>query len=324
METAEEIISNVLKHHGVKGMKWGVRKDRGHEGEKAKTKQIAKLDKKYERQTRLFSEVYKKGADRLNASMDDFNNQPRWKNAANNGHLLKPDHPEYKAYHKAVAAHIEKTFNEVAKEHGTNASGTKQIRYVYDEKTMIAPHGYLADTKSVKHADDEMRFHVTEVLDKQGFLVSISLTPDVLQQAGDFINNTLAHHGVRGMKWGIRKKPSSVPAGETRAHQKTPGTKVVVEGGHGVRAHDDAMRALSAAKVARNSGVHALSNQELQHLVNRLNLEQQYARLRPPTGKEKATKFVADTLVNVGKQQVSRAVNDYASKQVGDLLKNKK
>jgi len=30
-------------------MKWGVRKDYGHEGEQAKTKKIAKLDSKFEK-----------------------------------------------------------------------------------------------------------------------------------------------------------------------------------------------------------------------------------------------------------------------------------
>ena len=30
-------------------MKWGVRKDAGHEGERAKTKKIGKLDKKFEK-----------------------------------------------------------------------------------------------------------------------------------------------------------------------------------------------------------------------------------------------------------------------------------
>ena len=28
-------LSEVLQHHGVKGQKWGVRKDRGHDGEKS-------------------------------------------------------------------------------------------------------------------------------------------------------------------------------------------------------------------------------------------------------------------------------------------------
>lgn len=40
-------ISAFLEHHGVKGQKWGIRKDRGHEGQRAKTKKIGKLDRKF-------------------------------------------------------------------------------------------------------------------------------------------------------------------------------------------------------------------------------------------------------------------------------------
>src|SRR5580765_5794043 len=40
-------IENLLEHHGTKGMKWGVRRDKGHEGESASPKKITKLDKKF-------------------------------------------------------------------------------------------------------------------------------------------------------------------------------------------------------------------------------------------------------------------------------------
>lgn len=131
----------------------------------------------------------------------------------------------------------------------------------------------------------------------------------VLAQTYESVKDTLAHHGVKGMRWGVRK--------ESRVGvSKSKGTEVP--------ASDDAKKANTYHNTAHHHGTAALSNQELQHLVNRLNLERQYKQLRPTTGSEKAAKVVADVLTNVGKQQVARVANDYAGKQVGNILKTKK
>ena len=60
----------------------------------------------------------------------------------------------------------------------------------------------------------------------------------------------------------------------------------------------DAARAHAAFDKAKTSGIHALSNEDLQGLVTRMNLEQQYSRLTAePETKSKVKKgrdFVAD------------------------------
>lgn len=84
---------------------------------------------------------------------------------------------------------------------------------------------------------------------------------------------TLLHYGVVGMKWG--KTKAVIPASA------------------------DAERA-SALKVrAKQGGPKSLSNQELQTLVTRLNLEQQYTRLNPKQ-KSEGLDFAKQALKIVG------------------------
>lgn len=67
------------------------------------------------------------------------------------------------------------------------------------------------------------------------------------------------------MRWGIRRDGKGGSSGHATA--ETHGTS------------EDAAKAHGYSTRAKTGGTHTLSNQELQHLVNRMNLEQQYGRL---------------------------------------------
>lgn len=115
------------------------------------------------------------------------------------------------------------------------------------------------------------------------------------------LDDVLAHYGIRGMKWGVRRTKKQLNS----AHTSEDATK----------AHEYKTR-------AKTSGTSSLSNKELQHLVNRMNLEQQYGRLASNNKKMSAgAKFARDILIGVGKQQAIKLANDAASKQVAQLLK---
>lgn len=75
------------------------------------------------------------------------------------------------------------------------------------------------------------------------------------QNYEDFI----AHVGVKGMKWGVRKKSSSA--------SKTPPSA-------------DAKRSMDIKKQAKTDGLKTLSNKDLQDFINRKNLEKQYKTLQ--------------------------------------------
>lgn len=121
------------------------------------------------------------------------------------------------------------------------------------------------------------------------------------------VEEFLEHHGIKGMRWGVRR---SNPSG------KSSGSST---GGHS----SDAARAVELhSRVKTSGGTHTLSNQELQHLVTRLNLEQQFSRLTTQAKKSNpAAKFIKETLAAVGKQQAAKLAADATAKAVGHALK---
>lgn len=112
----------------------------------------------------------------------------------------------------------------------------------------------------------------------------------------DPIQNILSHYGTKGMKWGVRKRFSvSTEPSDVSVATKQPGNKLIVKGGKNQPPSEDAINAAVSKQRAQKSGTQALTNAELQALVNRLNLEQQYSRLAPNPGS--AGKQFADQLL---------------------------
>jgi hypothetical protein len=71
----------------------------------------------------------------------------------------------------------------------------------------------------------------------------------------------IQHHGVKGMKWGRRKADSS-SGGSASNHQS-----------------EDSARFQSNMSKVNQHGVKAMSNRELQDMITRMNLVQQYSNL---------------------------------------------
>lgn len=117
----------------------------------------------------------------------------------------------------------------------------------------------------------------------------------------DEVKDILAHFGVKGMRWGVRRRPSQI--------------------------HSDSASATASAKKAKKHGTKALSNKELQDLITRMNLEQQYSRVAPSGKGSKllrgGAKFTGEVLVGVGKSQATSLVNAQATKLVASALKKK-
>ena len=120
-------------------------------------------------------------------------------------------------------------------------------------------------------------------------------------------NNTLQHHGILGMRWGIRRfrnrDGTLTPAGKRRADKKSANQET----------HEDYKK----NHTSKNAG--SMSNSELRDRINRLQMEKQYAQL---TSNEKSTGFkvVNDIFVNSAKQTASNYVSQYMTKGVDVLI----
>jgi len=140
------------------------------------------------------------------------------------------------------------------------------------------------------------------------------------------VEDHLSHYGVKGMRWG-RRKDDGLPSAVTLS--STPGKRVTAVGGKNLPASDDAKAAASARQTAKLSTVDALSNKELQGLVTRLNLEQQYSRLTAPK-QSKGKAFIQTLIKNPEKRKQAKkalvsnpVTQEYLNaKAVGNMISN--
>lgn len=111
----------------------------------------------------------------------------------------------------------------------------------------------------------------------------------------------LEHFGIKGMKWGVRRSRAQIDASPSSDHTSSRETQAKIKKG----------------------GVKAASNKELQELVTRMNLEQQYARIAPASGNQRAIsaartggRFVGSVVASVGRTQAARVGNHYSAQYI--------
>jgi hypothetical protein len=93
------------------------------------------------------------------------------------------------------------------------------------------------------------------------------------------------------MKWGVRRSnPSSKPARS-----------------------DDSATAKATKKKLKAGGLKSLTNDELKTYLERMDLEKRYKKGNPGP-KDEATKFIKDTLLQVGKQEAAKFVGKQVAK----------
>lgn len=122
---------------------------------------------------------------------------------------------------------------------------------------------------------------------------------EVMSMGEKAAQDFLAHFGVKGMKWGVRKQKASHPSSS------------------------DAERAKATRDLIKKHGTKSVDNKDLQHLVTRMNLEKQYNTLmeQNPGKIRKGHAFVKNALA-MGKtaQEVYNLANGPLAKAVGRSL----
>lgn len=91
------------------------------------------------------------------------------------------------------------------------------------------------------------------------------------------VDDILAHYGVKGMRWGVRRSSSSGP--QKIVVKAKPGKKLKTSGGKGHSATKEARAAAIARQKGKKSTLESLTNQELSSAIKRMQLEKQFSEL---------------------------------------------
>lgn len=136
----------------------------------------------------------------------------------------------------------------------------------------------------------------------------MSMSDMTTAERGESAAKALFHYGVKGMRWGVtkvdratqptlqrEKQTHFLNSKEVTVTQRRAGTFVKTKGGQRQKASDDAVKAHAGRQKAKKSTTDALTNDELKAVVERLRLEQEYAKLDSKV-KRKGQNFVTKLL----------------------------
>lgn len=210
--------------------------------------------------------------------------------------------------------------------------------------------------KTVAHADPINTdtslgdFDVRPVFDSDGFIVDVKLVEDTLAQTIDVDHEFaqlaelgaefLTHHGVKGMKWGQRnaqfqsnrharrvsaekaireKRPAQeVKALDTIGTSKRKQSSISTKGGEDHPPTPEAISVAVQKQKIKKSGLSALSNNELQEVQRRLNLENDVKRLM--VGDRTAGQKFIDGLLGRGSKEDRKMLENRAGQKAQEAV----
>lgn len=132
--------------------------------------------------------------------------------------------------------------------------------------------------------------------------------------------NELYHHGVRGMKWGVRRTKAQLDYGSAasgRRKKNNSNSEVVAKGCKAVSNFSEKQKTKKSV-TAKKKTVLDMSDEELRERISRLQLEKQYKDLmrsaQPQTSKGK--RFVMSVLETSGKNIATQVTTYMIGKAV--------
>lgn len=283
MDGTDQSIEEFLAHFGVKGMKWGIRKD----PEKAARKEagkIQKLDSKFERLAEspdLHMRLWGHSVVTLKKSGDlkKINDKPEYAASKWRLRLGVAKRDLQHKYEDEVASklleHIRKNARELV-----NRSATRRMDIIELERVgkvqRASQNVWKITTVDIKHAADVLNIRI--VRDEVGRIVDMIPEGPALEQS--FGGEDLAHFGIKGMKWGVRKQR---PVSSDSTAKQEVKTRV------------------------KKDRIAAVSNNDLQTAIRRMQLEQDFKRLEV-NERSAITRWLSSMMLEIGKKEVQRQV----------------
>ena len=181
--------------------------------------------------------------------------------------------------------------------------------------------------------------HIRPIVDGYGRIQNYELIHDQLTQ--DDMRLALMHYGVKGMKWGVRRKSPDEGGGGSGSGGSGGGSGSGGSGGgSGSRKSrlaerrerkaaekrasrsDDANNAIDLKQKLKTSKSSSMSNQEMQQLITRLQLEAQLNAVmaKDPKVKSEGRKFAESLIIDTAKVALKQAVQEAATKEAKRLL----
>lgn len=138
-------------------------------------------------------------------------------------------------------------------------------------------------------------------------------------------NNELKHHGVVGMKWGIRRSPAQLGHKPSSSSKSSPNRN----GPSKISRLKKLKKASSKVETPKKKTISEMSEEELNKMIDRMRLEKTYKQLISELNPKKVSKgkqFVLRVLEKSGENIATQlatyvlgtAVNNAASKFVKD------
>lgn len=333
-------VNEFLEHHGTKGMKWGVRKPiigSGYAG----SGMVRVLNAKGEMGSTLAGFV---------GNAHIYSDKVRPKVIADYKELHKKYDIKSKKFMEddAYYAQYREEARRIFEKHLNNSLPPGLVGKAFGHPDLTRPSyivvgnkaGIEKETKALKkegftHAAEDpvsVRFELKEVLDSDGYVVDASIGDQLEHQ--DSVEEFLAHHGIRGMKWGIRRSPAQLarehsgpsPRADGRPPWHRPPTRkspsshssTTKEPPPHQKSHDQVIFEQLKLK-AKKGGIHSLSNEEIRVLTSRAEALRKVNTTFPKkkTRKAKVASFVIDDLLIKSGKKTLQSIADEQMKQLG-------
>ena len=132
------------------------------------------------------------------------------------------------------------------------------------------------------------------------------------------MQNELYHHGIKGMKWGVRRYQNydgSLTSAGRRKLAKLDKEYEKVTGGKKTGNSN-------STSASRPKTINEMTNQEIQERIDRINLENKLISLTPQkvSAGQRFVNGVKGAAISIAKDKGTKLIGDYIDKQLRDKL----